>query len=347
MRAGGTEGELTHGLDFLDEPVLVVELGGRILEANASARAFFGSRLTAGKLGVLLADDNEACARYLKQASGSTSSRPGKFLFDGETGQEQFRTQAARSKRCDDQTQIILRLLSLGSDRFAVLDRRVQELDAQLHKRLQENAALQEALRQNRTLLRELQHRVKNNIQMMVSLIMMAAQGRNTPEVAAVVETSRGRLHAMAAVQEALYQTDRADMVPAREFLTDVVRTAAQASGASDAVQLCLEDAELSSDEAHCLALIANELITNAAKYGLPDGRGRITVTFTDDGNQYRLDVEDEGPGIPAEASTRTSGLTLVRGLCRQLGGRLEIGGGKGARCSVQFRADGKRKENR
>jgi two-component sensor histidine kinase len=346
MKDETPKGALMHGIDFLDDPVLVVALDGRILEANAAAMAFFGSRLSDGTLDALLADDGEACIRYLRHAGGSTSPRPGKFVFMGAAGQAQLRTQAARSKNREDQTQIILRLMSTGSDRFAALDRRVKELDAQLHARLKENAALQEALRQNRTLMRELQHRVKNNIQMMMSLLMMAADKRNTPEVAAVVETSRGRLHAMAAVQEALYQADRADTVPARAFLADVVRTAAQASGASDALHLSLEDAELSSEEAHCLALIANELITNAAKYGLPSGRGRITVAFMKDGDQYRLDVDDDGPGVPADASTRTSGLTLVRGLCRQLGGRLEIGGGKGARCSVRFRADGKVNEN-
>lgn len=345
MSGGGLEREAAHGFDFLDDPVLVVTLDGRILEANASAKAFFGEKLVAGRLGVLLAEANEACSQYLRLASGSTAPRPGKFSFEGENGHDQFRTQASRSKHSANQAQVILRLLPLSSDRFAMLDRRVKDLDAQLLKRLQENAVLQEALRQNRTLLRELQHRVKNNIQLMMSLITMAAQGRDTPEVAAVVETSHGRLQAMAAAQEALYQADEVDTVSARDFLANVVRTAARANGASDAVSLSLDDVDLSNDEAHCLALIANELITNAAKYGLREGQGRIAVKFADDGNQYRFEVEDDGPGIPAEAATRSSGLALVRGLSRQIGGRFEIGGARSTRCLVQFRADRQKKE--
>ncbi len=344
MTGGVQHCETAHGFDFLDDPVVVVTHDGDILEANAAAKAFFGSRLGTGKLNALMADASEACASYVRLASRSTAPRPGQFSFEGDNGGAPFRTQAARSRQGSEQVQVILRLVPLVSDRFAMLDRRVKDLDAQLLKRLQENSALKEALGHNQILLRELQHRVKNNIQIMLSLIKMAARGRDTPEVAAVVHTSRGRLQAMAAVQEALYQSDTVEIVPVRPFLTSVVRTAARANGALDALQLSIDDAELTGDEAHCLALIANELISNAAQYGLPDGQGTIAVTFAQDGDNYMFEVEDEGPGIPLEAASSASGLALVRGLSRQIGGRLETGGGKGTRCAVQFRA-AKRKQ--
>lgn len=336
---GGVQNCATaHGFEFLDDPVVVVTNDGDIREANAAAKAFFGSRLVASKLNALVADANEACASYVRLASRSTSPRPGQFSFEGDNGRVTFRTQAARSRQGGEQVRVILRLVPLVSDRFAMLDRRVKELDAQLLKRLQENSALKEALGQNQTLLRELHHRVKNNIQIMLSLIKMAAQGRDTPDVAAVVHTTRGRLQAMAAVQEALCQPDTVQIVPVRSFLTSVARTAARANGALDALQLSIDDAELTSDEAHCLALIANELISNAAQHGLPDGQGTISVTFAQVGENYMLEVEDEGPGIPPVTADAATGLALVRGLCRQIGGRLESGGCKGTRCAVKFR---------
>lgn len=341
MTNGGAEQAIARNFDFLAEPTLVLTLDGRILAANASAGEFFGRKLAARSLNDLLADADKDCIGYLKCASGSTAPRPGKFTFAGDMGTEQFRTQAARLRQKDvNEVQVILRLLSLRLDRFALLDRRVKDLDAQLHQRLHENAALQESLRQNRTLVRELQHRVKNNIQVMMSLIKMSAQARNTPEVAAVVETAHGRLRAIAAAQEALYQANEADTVPARSFLEDIVRNTARSHGVSSAVSLSLEHGELSSEEAHCLALIANELITNAVKYGLRDGLGRIEVSFAAEDGGYRFEVENDGPVIPVEAGTRSSGLALVRGLCRQIGGRLEIGGRKGAKCSIHFRSD-------
>ena len=339
MTGGVQKCETAHGFDFLDDPVIVVTNDGDILEANAAAKVFFGSRLRTGKLNALMADASEAWASYVRLASRSTAPRPGQFSFQGDNGGAPFRTQAARSRQGNAQVQVILRLVPSVSDRFAMLDRRVKALDTQLLERLQENFALKEALGHNLTLLRELQHRVKNNIQIMLSLIKMAALGRETPEVAAVIHASRGRLQAMATVQEALYQPDTVEIVPVRAFLTTVVRTAARANGALDALQMSIADAELTSDKAHCLALIANELISNAAQHGLPDGQGTIAVTFAQDGENYLFEVEDAGPGMPVEAESSTSGLVLVRGLCRQIGGRLEMGGGKGTRCAVRFRA--------
>lgn len=337
---GGSDGAIRREFDFLAEPTLVLTLDGRVVAANASAGLFFGHRLASAALSDLHAEAGEDCTGYLRRAAASTAPQPGRFTFQGRDAVEQFRTQAARLKQEGlGGARVVLRLLPLRTDRFALLDRRVKDLDAQLHQRLRENAALQEALRQNRTLLRELQHRVKNNIQLMMSLIKMSAQARMTSEVAALVETARGRLHAMAAAQEALYQAEEVDAVRARGFLEDVVRNSARANGASSSVSLSLEDGELSSEEAHCLALIANELITNAAKYGSRSGLGRIGVTFAAEGDGYRFAVEDDGPGIPPDAAGRSSGLALVRGLCRQIGGRLEIDGSKGTKCSVHFRS--------
>lgn len=335
-----TQRDRGHGLDFLAEPTLVVALDGRIIDANVAAREFFGRGLEARQLSDLLRDEAGTCGEYLRLASGSPSPRPGKYTFAGTLGAREFRTQAARSRQSAGGVQVVLRLLPLASERFPMLDRRVRDLDAKLRNRLLENAALRETLRQNRTLLRELQHRVKNNVQMMMSLIKMAAQDRDTPEVAEVVEISRGRLQAMAAVQEALYQAAEIERVPARSFLADVLARTARSNGIADRLSLSLSDGDLSSETAHCLALIANELITNSAKHGTAGAGGPIAVTFADENGGYRLTVDDGGRGISAAAATRSSGLSLVRGLCRQIGGRFEIGGAGEATCSVWFPAD-------
>lgn len=344
MIADSTTTDTGHGLDFLSDPVLVVTVDGQLVETNAAAKTLFGATLGSGRLADLLADDDEDCRRFLRSASGSTAPRPGKLVFRTQNGPQRFMLQAARSRQGSPAVRVILRLMQQGSDRFAMLDRRVKALDAELHDKLQKNAALHEALRQKQVLLRELQHRVKNNIQLIMSLTKISASGYETPEVSDVVGTLRGRLQAMAAAQEALYQADEVETVMARAFLQGVVLTAARATGAAHAVSLSLDDAELSSNEAHSLALIANELITNAAKHGLRDGQGHIHVPFADEGGDYRFDVADDGAGISEKAASRSSGLALVRGLCRQIGGRLDIDGDKGTICTVRFRADSKEK---
>ena len=161
--------ETAHGFDFIDDPVLVVTLDGQVREANAAARAFFGARRAAGRLEALFADANPGSAQYLRRASGSTAPRPGRLSFAADTGVGHPRTQASWSRRQAKRTEIILRRLFEASDRFAMLDRRVRELDQKVRKRLQENAVLQEALQQNRTSAAELRHRVKNNIQLMIA----------------------------------------------------------------------------------------------------------------------------------------------------------------------------------
>ncbi len=336
----GSKSDAGHGLDFLPDPVLVMTLDGRVIETNAAAKALFGAKLAGGSPADLLADEPEDYRRFLRNASSTTAPRPGKLAFHTDDGPRRFMLQAARSKQGSPNVQVILRLLQQGTDRFAMLDRRVKALDADLHDKLHKNAAMQEALRQKQVLLRELQHRVKNNIQLIMSLTKISASGHDSPEVCAVVETLRGRLQAMAAAQEALYQADEVETVMAQAFLEGVVRTAARASGAAHEVSFSLEDAELSSNEAHCLALIANELITNAAKHGMRNAQGQILVTFANDGGEYRFQVADDGPGISDKAVSRSSGLALVRGLCRQIGGRLDINGDKGTVCTVRFRAD-------
>ena len=96
---------------------------------------------------------------------------------------------------------------------------------------------------------------------------------------------------------------------------------------------------KLSNDTAMPLALILNELLANAAKYGVNDaGEGMIRVRLTKSGDSFQLDVEDDGPGFDLEeARRRSSGLGLVSGLARQLGGGLHVERASGARCRVQF----------
>lgn len=328
-----------HGFDFMDDPVLVVTLDGAIVEANVLARSFFGARLDAGRLQSLLVDPIAQAMDHVRLASNSPFPRPGKITFRGEAGPAQFKIQAARSRRNTGQVEIILRLMPVNADRLVVLDRKVTELDKLLHRRVQENAALQEALRKNRTFVKEMQHRVKNNIQLILSLMHRAARRYTSPEVDSLVMATRGRLTAIAAAQEALYQAAEADIVPTQMLLHDVVLTIARANGAANAVTVSCVDARLSTEEAQCLALIANELITNAARFGLRDGQGSIRVTFAKDEAGHRFEVTDDGVGIRTGEITRHSGLELARNLSRQIGGYLEIDGTQGTTCRVRLPA--------
>lgn len=330
---GGTK-PTCFPLEFLPEPAMLLGLDGHVHEANAAAHRLLSALSNTPNIFDICCEPKPELAAFLRHASRSTSSYIGSLKLQQGEQVERFRAMAARIKHPDQEdTLIILRLMSVEQDRFSILNRRIKEIDRQLHKRLKENALLAETLKDKRVLVQELQHRVKNNIQQMLSLMNFAAASRNTPEVAEFMSVAANRLRAMGASQEAIYQSSSAREISSRSFLDEVARGAAESFGGSERLSLSIEEVQIPTDAAHNLALIANELITNAFKYGT----GQVSVRFHRSGEDLVLDVLDEGMGFDETALTRTSGLKLVRSLCRQIGGMLQIAKVGTGKCSVQF----------
>jgi PAS domain S-box-containing protein len=191
-----------------------------------------------------------------------------------------------------------------------------------------------------KVLLDELNHRVKNNMQMLHSLLRAAQRETRSAEARAVLADASQRVGAMAAAQQVLYEAGNAITYSARDFLEGVCAGAKQAFTGN--IHIVISDCaaeQMSNDTAMPLALILNELLTNAAKHGV-NGReeGTIRVRLTKALDAFELTVEDDGPGFDlGEANRRSSGLGLVSGLARQLGGALKVERAPGARCRVQF----------
>jgi PAS domain S-box-containing protein len=191
-----------------------------------------------------------------------------------------------------------------------------------------------------KVLLDELNHRVKNNMQMLHALLRTAQRETQSAEARAVLADAGQRVAAMAAAQQVLYETGNAASYNARDFLEGVCAGTRQAfTGNIDVVVSRCAPEQLSNDTAMPLALILNELLTNAAKYAM-NGRaeGAIRVELTKGPEAFELTVEDDGPGFElGDLNRRSSGLGLVSGLARQLGGTLKVERVPGARCTVQF----------
>jgi PAS domain S-box-containing protein len=190
-----------------------------------------------------------------------------------------------------------------------------------------------------RMLLDELNHRVKNNMQMLHSLLRTAQRETQSPQARAVLADAGQRVGAMAAAQQVLYEAGNPITYRARDFLEGVCASARQAFTPNISIEISdCPSARLSNDTAMPLALILNELLTNAAKHGVIEGEGSIRVALTRGLDSFELVVEDDGPGFDlGEAHRRASGLGLVSGLARQLGGALKVERAPGARCRVQF----------
>jgi PAS domain S-box-containing protein len=193
---------------------------------------------------------------------------------------------------------------------------------------------------QQRVLFNELNHRVKNNMQTLQSLLYLEGKKTRNVEAKRILSEASNRIAAMAAAQQIFYSATDATNFNIRDFVSSVCQTVQQTF--SRRVNIIQEagDAVLANDKAMPLALILNELLTNAVKHGLNganDPTVRVGLVWEKDA--FVLYVEDDGPGFELESvRPRSSGLQLVQGLARQLGGKFTVTRDGRTRCSVQFR---------
>jgi PAS domain S-box-containing protein len=178
---------------------------------------------------------------------------------------------------------------------------------------------------QQRILFNELNHRVKNNMQTLQAVLAMSATRSANPEVQAVLHEASGRVSAMAAAQKVLYTTPDAISFRAQDFLSAVIEAARVSFSRPAQVIQQSDDLSISNDVAMPLALILNELLTNASKYAAPVGDdAQIIVRLYRANEGVVLSVQDTGPGFDIKM-VATSGLHLVQGLIRQIRGRFEV----------------------
>jgi two-component sensor histidine kinase len=239
-----------------------------------------------------------------------------------------------------DALRLAIRCVPAESGEFSILARKVQELNAEIHARRRTQAGLEEALRRNETLLRELHHRVKNNIQLILGLFSAAERETNSQEVKTFLSDAKRRLIAIGTAQNLMYQSQQMRTLSLGPLLRALCEAIGVAFRTAGRIEVRTVDADVSNETAFPLALIVNELVTNAFKHGCPSAESVVEIVMDRDGADFVLSVRDGGPGIAADApGRRSSGLGLVQGLCRQIGGSFTVENAGGARCIVRFPA--------
>ncbi|WP_246679029.1 histidine kinase dimerization/phosphoacceptor domain -containing protein [Mesorhizobium sp. B2-2-1] len=180
---------------------------------------------------------------------------------------------------------------------------------------------------QQRILLNELNHRVKNNMMMLKSLLSVAARTSQNSEARKTLDEASKRVATMAAAQRVLYDTPDASNFSAPLFLGAICETTKQVFPANVQLVCDADPIQLPNDIAMPLALILNELLVNAVKHGSAGKASNIIrVGIKQHGQKQVLTVEDEGSGFDLRAVRHSSsGLRLVEGLARQIGGILEV----------------------
>jgi PAS domain S-box-containing protein len=225
----------------------------------------------------------------------------------------------------------------------------LRALNLDLEERVRARTAeLSGTLRERDVLLQEVHHRVKNNLQVISSLISM--QGRKLPAGPSrdALEECQTRVQAIALIHEKLYQSRDYSRVPFSDYVRSLAANVFYATGTAPgdvALDLAIDDVALAVDKAIPCGLILNELITNALKHAFPGGRrGRVRVELRAlDDRQLVLSVADDGAGMPPgfEVAGATSlGLQIIATLVEQLDAKLEIVGGDGTTFRVTFRRE-------
>ncbi len=204
---------------------------------------------------------------------------------------------------------------------------------------------LEAAVEEKDALLREIHHRVKNNLQAVASLLRVQSRYVEEERSKELFSDSELRVHSMAYIHEMLYRSSDMARIDFRKYFDTMITRLLNVIALPDCrVQLIadIQPMELTIDTAVPCGLIANELVANAFRHAFPGGApGLVRVTMKIFGNEKQLEVIDDGIGLPEHINVtnpQTMGLKLVHILARQIGARLTLVPSKGAHFKMVFR---------
>ncbi|MBK6986399.1 MAG: PAS domain S-box protein [Bacteroidetes bacterium] len=201
-----------------------------------------------------------------------------------------------------------------------------------------------QSLKEKDVLLKEVHHRVKNNMQVISSILNLQSSYVRDSYALNLLKECQNRIKSMAFIHESLYQTKNFESVNFSEYVTTLSKNPVHTSSTNIKkikLILTLDELMLSLDASIPCGLIINEIISNSLKYAFPDNRdGIIFVTLRVDKNKVKIEVGDNGIGIPENVdikNTQTLGLQLVDTLVEQISGVLKLNRSKGTIFSIEF----------
>lgn len=265
----------------------------------------------------------EAMGRVLQGESTNTEYRI--FLPDGT-----IRWVCDRAFPIYDESGKIYRIAGIGED---ISDRKLTD------------ARIQAALREKEVLLKEIHHRVKNNMQVISSLLQLQAQYIEDEATLTLFEESQTRIHSMALIHEQLYQSEHLDRIALSPYVENLVANLYQSFGCGNTsikFNLKVDPIYLNIETAIPCGLIINELVSNSLKYAFISSlAGEISINFHEINNsQFHLTIQDNGRGFSANfdlENTETLGLRLVKMLAYQLEASIAIDSQRGTCYSLIF----------
>jgi two-component sensor histidine kinase len=320
-------------LELSGEPQLILRACSEVLAANAAARRRFGPELEGLPFASLLEDRVEPFLDLLRRCQRTSGALPGAVQMGRPAEARRLMFMARRLP--DRLVGLHFRLQS--QERFEALSRQIAVLDREVAQRRRVQLELEQSLSYNALLLRELQHRVKNMIQVLCAIMTRSAARSENAAFKESMALARARLLAAEKAHSLLHNVGANGAADLRELIETVGFALRDSFGLEVEVRIeAPEGVVVAAQETTPIALIINELVTNAYKHGAQHGLSRIDIRVHVEDAALVLRVSDDGPGLEGPAPPPEGfGLSLVRGLARQLGGTLQFFSGPGLTCEI------------
>jgi PAS domain S-box-containing protein len=321
-------------LDLAADAIIAVNVRHSIIFFNRSAEAAFGYSA------------EEVCAKPLKflLPGGLGDSRRQRMRFDrrGEPAWDRPERREIIARRKDgSEFPAAVSLAKIEFGGRTVLSLMLQDVTARAFT----EERLRAALREKDVLLDEVHHRVKNNLQVIISLLGLQARSIKDSATRIKFDESRYRIQAMAILHEILDESSSLAEIDFADYIQRLVAHVVRSYGAMDRIRtrLNLDPLSCHRDVALPCGLIVNEVLSNALKYAFPGGRtGEVQIELRrEPSGRVHLLIADNGIGLPRECDWQTSstlGLRLVRTLARQIEANIQVTGGDGTVFSIAFR---------
>jgi len=207
-----------------------------------------------------------------------------------------------------------------------------------LANKLNTTKELERSVATNTILTRELHHRVKNNMQFIISIYRLKLAKYNDKNISNSLKEVEGTIQAMSATHEMLYAQKEVSRLDTQEYFSTLIERLKTSYECSQITIDLKIEANLNIDTAIYIGIIVNELLTNSLKYAFKDASGAIKISLTQEGQKYKLLVEDNGIGFDVTKESDTFGLELVKTLVEEeLKGYFIINADNGVSCNIIF----------
>ena len=322
-------------LDAANDVIVVIDLEGNFVYVNEAACKLFGYSLDE-LMGLGLK------ALEAPEFAELTESRIKKVI---EKGEATFESAALRKDKSLMLLEIHARITESGGKKL------IFNIGRDITERKRAEEQLKASLQEKEVLLKEIHHRVKNNLQLISSMFHLQSGYTKNKQVLKILADNRNRVRSLALIHEKLYRSGDLARIAFGEYLRDLLANLLHSytvGAGAVSLKMVIDEISLDIDTAIPCSLIVNELVANSLKHAFPEGKeGEICIDLhPDNDSKFTLVVSDNGVGFPKGLdfrSTESFGLQLVISLVDQLGATIELDSSAGTAFKITFAAGGGR----